>query len=44
MNKGRPVIGITSWYNYDTKMMYIKDGYCEAVGINYQTVYYEYKI
>jgi putative glutamine amidotransferase len=31
MNKNRPVIGVTPCYNYDKKMAYIKDGYCEGV-------------
>lgn len=31
MNKNRPVIGITAGYNYDKKLAFIKEGYCEGV-------------
>ncbi len=31
MEKARPLIGITPWYDYDKKTTYIKDGYCEGV-------------
>lgn len=31
MNKSMPVIGITSWYNYEKRMLFIKGGYCEGV-------------
>ena len=31
MRKKWPVIGVTPWYNYDNRMLYIKDGYCEGI-------------
>lgn len=32
MKISRPLIGITPWYDYDKKITYIRDGYCEGVG------------
>jgi len=31
MNKFKPLIGITPWYDYDKRITYIKDGYIEGV-------------
>lgn len=31
MMKSRPLIGITPWYDYDKKITYIREGYCEGV-------------
>lgn len=31
MNKTRPVIGVTPWYDYDNRTTYIKNGYCEGI-------------
>jgi putative glutamine amidotransferase len=31
VRKSRPLIGVTPWYDYDKKITYIKNGYCEGI-------------